>query len=434
MATINIQWREHPLLQLQKGKHNSDRASQVNLASGATYNRKTSPQGICLPHRGGTSLSDKVYYGLRRPFTFRRRENTAAYFQQTRKKMPLQPLLESTCRTNCHKLLQMIVVLETKLLAGLPKQAEHSAEHRHGPPQHTADESCQPSESQQFVSVEEQAKTDRHTNRWHKQGARPKITRDIRLSRVSSIAAEASSTPDMAMTRRAKTGVLKHFEDLKLSRSSADHSQQGELTCFHVECASPPNMNGTHTPGQSMSDHRTSHQLQSRHVVDTSHKDTDNATQPQQALLMDTIPAEPCPLSSSQTDCDVLQQLQDSAPKDDFLVNSQESQDNIFQPPETPEPQPRSPDTLSLSPASPLLSFSQKMEELVYAGTRLSHSFAASPQISTKKRRAPQPPKPVGPAHPPPSSRALQPLPQRQSPNPPPSAVGEPKTTDNSSQ
>ncbi|KAL0202969.1 hypothetical protein M9458_000987, partial [Cirrhinus mrigala] len=185
----------------------------------------------------------------------------------------------------------------------------------------------------------------------------------------------------------------------------------------------PPNMNGTHTPGQSMSDHRTSHQLQSRHVVDASHKDTDNATQPQQALLMDTIPAEPCPLSSSQTDCDVLQQLQDSAPKDDFLVNSQESQDNIFQPPETPEPQPRSPDTLSLSPASPLLSFSQKMEELVYAGTRLSHSFAASPQISTKKRRAPQPPKPVGPAHPPPSSRALRPLPQRQGPNPPPSAV-----------
>ncbi|KAL0199121.1 hypothetical protein M9458_007661, partial [Cirrhinus mrigala] len=44
-----------------------------------------------------------------------------------------------------------------------------------------------------------------------------------------------------------------------------------------------------------------------RHVVDTSHKDTDNATQPQQALLMDTIPAEPCPQSSSQTDCDVRQ-------------------------------------------------------------------------------------------------------------------------------
>ncbi|KAL0190092.1 hypothetical protein M9458_012790, partial [Cirrhinus mrigala] len=150
-----------------------------------------------------------------------------------------------------------------------------------------------------------------------------------------------------------------------------------------VECASPPNMNGTHTPGQSM----TSHQLQRRHVVDTSHKDTDNATQPQQALLMDTIPAEPCPLSSSQTDCDVLQQLQDSAPKDDFLVNSQESQDNIFQPPETPEPQPRSPDTLSLSPASPLLSFSQKMEELVYAGTRLSHSFAASPRYQLKNGR-----------------------------------------------
>ncbi len=65
----------------------------------------------------------------------------------------------------------------------------------------------------------------------------------------------------------------------------------------------------------------------------------------------------------------------------------------------------------------------------MYAGTK--HS--ASPQISTKKRRAPQPPKTAGPALPPPV-RALRPLPQRQGPNPPPSAVGEPKTTDNSSQ
>jgi lysophospholipase L1-like esterase len=198
-------------------------------------------------------------------------------------------------------------------------------------------------------------------------------------------------------------------------------------------CANLLGLNGTHTPGQNMSDHRTSCQLLSQHVVDTSHKDTDNTTQPQQALLMD-IPAEPCPQSSSHADCDVLQQLQDSAPKDDFLENSQGSQDNISQPPETPEPEPCSPDTLSLSPASPLLSFSQKMEELVYAGTKLSHSFAASPQISTKKRRAPQPPKTAGPAHHPPPARALRPLPQRQGPNPSPSGVGEPKTTDNSSQ
>ncbi len=33
----------------------------------------------------------------------------------------------------------------------------------------------------------------------------------------------------------------------------------------------------------------------------------------------------------------------------------------------------------------------------------------------------------------PPPVRALRPLPQRKGPNPPPSAVGEPKTTDNSS-
>ncbi len=248
-----------------------------------------------------------------------------------------------------------------------------------------------------------------------------------------------------------------------------------------VVCANPL----IHSPGQNMSDHRTSYQLPSHYVVEESHKDTDNATQPKQALLMD-IPAEPCPQSSSHADCDVLQQLQDSALKDDFLENSLGSQDNTspetpeleprspdtlsrspenslgsqdntspetpeLEPrspdtlslspenslgsqdntsPETPELEPRSPDTLSLSPASPLLSFSQKMEELVYAGTKLS----ASPQISTKKRRAPQPPKTAGSALPPPPVRALRPLPQRKGPNPPPSAVGEPKTTYNSSQ
>ncbi len=56
-----------------------------------------------------------------------------------------------------------------------------------------------------------------------------------------------------------------------------------------------------------------------------------------------------------------------------------------------------------------------------------------APRYQQKKRRAPQPPKTAGPALPPPV-RALRPLPQRQGPNPPPSAVGEPKTTDNSSQ
>ncbi len=43
------------------------------------------------------------------------------------------PLVESTCCMNCHKLLQRIVVLETKLFAGLPKQEEHRADRHHGP-------------------------------------------------------------------------------------------------------------------------------------------------------------------------------------------------------------------------------------------------------------------------------------------------------------
>ncbi len=50
------------------------------------------------------------------------------------------------------------------------------------------------------------------------------------------------------------------------------------------------------------------------------------------------------------------------------------------------------------------------------------------------KNGGPQPPKTAGSALPPPPVRALRPLPQRKGPNPPPSAVGEPKTTDNSSQ
>ncbi len=154
-----------------------------------------------------------TFLGKRRLFashcqqlTFRRRENTAAdILTETGKKMPL---VESTCCMNCHRLLQRIVVLETKLLAGLPKQVEHTADRHHGPPQHTAGESC---ESQQFIpSVEEQAETDRQTNRWHKQGARPKGTRDI------SIAAVGSSTPDTSMTRLVKTGNLQppiHLEN-----------------------------------------------------------------------------------------------------------------------------------------------------------------------------------------------------------------------------
>ncbi len=73
-----------------------------------------------------------------------------------------------------------------------------------------------------------------------------------------------------------------------------------------VYCANPL----THSPGQNMSDHRTSYQLPSHYVVEESHKDTDNATQPKQALLMDIL-AELCPQSSSHADCDV-QQLQSS--------------------------------------------------------------------------------------------------------------------------
>ncbi len=134
-----------------------------------------------------------------------------------------------TCCTNCHKLLQRIVVLETKLFAGLPKQTEHTADGHHGPPQHTAGESCESSESQQFIPSVEQAETDRRTNRWHKQGARPKGSRDTRLSRVSRIAAVASSTPDTAMTRLVSTGILQppiHLENRFEALMNVDEESQ----------------------------------------------------------------------------------------------------------------------------------------------------------------------------------------------------------------
>ncbi len=176
---------------------------------------------------------------------------------------------------------------------------------------------------------------------------------------------------------------LKHFKDLKFSRSSVDHSQQGELTCFHgclgwihgykepavqkestssttsifsgatdnclnwmastqtnlVKSAKgqflflpPSSFSGvcqsTHTlTWQNMSDHRTSYQLPSHHVVEESHKDTDNATQPKQALLMD-IPAEPCHRAHHMQTVTYSNSSKTPAPKDDLLENSLGSQDN----------------------------------------------------------------------------------------------------------
>ncbi|CAM4568557.1 unnamed protein product [Leuciscus chuanchicus] len=201
--------------------------------------------------------------------------------------------------------------------------------------------------------------------------------------------------------------------------SSDEISVQASGTVIETLCV---NLNDTHTPGNSMNEHGTSLQQQNGHAVDISHKDNDNTTEPQQPLLTDTISAEPCPQSSPQTD--ILELLQDSAPKDDFLENSQGSQDSISQPPITPEQQPLSPDTLSLSPATPLLCFSQKMEELVHAGTRLSHSFAASPQIPTKKRQAPQTPRPARRARPPaPSSCESSSASSAKTPGPTPSSI-----------
>ncbi|XP_073667809.1 uncharacterized protein [Paramisgurnus dabryanus] len=149
-----------------------------------------------------------------------------------------------------------------------------------------------------------------------------------------------------------------------------------------AECASPLLNSGN--------DHRILHQH-----LDGHSDDKDKTLQLQQLLFTDTAQAEPCPQTSLQLDCE-------STPKDVSVDNNNHGMhDNtLSQPSGTPESQLMSSHSLSLSPTSPLLCFSEKMEKLVFAGTKLSHSIAASPQISTKKRRAPQPPKPSGPAQP----------------------------------
>ncbi|XP_073792157.1 uncharacterized protein [Danio rerio] len=150
----------------------------------------------------------------------------------------------------------------------------------------------------------------------------------------------------------------------------------------HPSAVCATELNCTHTPSKCPDDHRTSNQLLSGLVADESPKDSDNAMQPKHPMLIETLSVALC---STQADCDASEQHQVSSLKND-------PQENIFLQTESPDAQPLSPDTFSLSQCSPLLGFSKKMEELVYAGTKLSHSIAASPQLPTKKRPAPQPP------------------------------------------
>jgi len=185
-----------------------------------------------------------------------------------------------------------------------------------------------------------------------------------------------------------------------------------------------------HTHIWTQYDHRTLLQHLNGHVVDISHKDNNNTmhnnfcsrTQSQQS------PAH----RARHRQTGRLELLQDSAPKDDFLENSRGNQTSILLPPITPEEQPLSPDTLSLSPTSPLLCFSEKMEKTGVCWNQTIPLFCCKPpDVNLRKS-----PKPVGPAPTPapPPVKALRTLPQLQDSHPPPSSQGEPKTTDTSSQ
>jgi len=147
-----------------------------------------------------------------------------------------------------------------------------------------------------------------------------------------------------------------------------------------------------------MNDHRTSLQHLNGHVVDISHKDNDNTMQLQQLLLMDTISAEPCPQSSPQ-----------------------------------PEQQPLSPDTpissIPLSSISTFVLLRENGKKLVYHVSLVYNVCNQTIPLSFSTTT-----KACGTSSPsPPPVRALQPISQRQGPHYPPSAQGEPKTTDTSS-
>ncbi len=138
----------------------------------------------------------------------------------------------------------------------------------------TAGESCESSESQQFIpSVEEQAETDRQTNRWHKQGARPKGSRDIRLSRVSRIAAVASSTPDTAMTRLVSAGILQppiHLENRFEALTNVDEESQNMTKL------------GSNQPAANIATNRRSRSSRQRHSAQS-------AAEPRTLIVGDSI-------------------------------------------------------------------------------------------------------------------------------------------------
>ncbi len=184
--------------------------------------------------------------------------------------------------------------------------------------------------------------------------------------------------------------------------------------------------------GQSMSDHRTSYQLQSHHVVDTSHKDTDNTMQPKE----NTAYGHPCwalptelitnrlwrtTTTSRLSTQGRLSGKQPGKPGQHFtatgntrarakLIRHTISLSNIFT------------SKLITENGGTGVCWDQTLPLLCCKPPDINKKTAGL--LTTKDC----------PAHPPPPVRALRPLPQRQGPNSPPSAVGEPKTSDNSSQ
>ncbi len=122
-------------------------------------------------------------------------------------------------------------------------------------------------------SVEEQAETDRRTNRWHKQGARPKGSRDTRLSRVSRIAAVASSTPDTAMTRLVSTGILQppiHLENRFEALMNVDEESQNMTKL------------GSNQPAANIATNRRSKSSRQRHSAQS-------AAEPRTLIMGDSI-------------------------------------------------------------------------------------------------------------------------------------------------
>ncbi|XP_051732685.1 uncharacterized protein slc22a21 isoform X8 [Ctenopharyngodon idella] len=133
----------------------------------------------------------------------------------------------------------------------------------------------------------------------------------------------------------------------------------------------------------------------------TPYKDNDNTKQPQQALLTDTISAEPAQKFSLQRDCDELQLLQVSTPKDTLLGKVREARITYFSSNYTRDTAPL---TTHIIPLSCILASELLRENGRTGECRNQTIYRCEPLDINQKVASPTTTKACGPSSPSPSS------------------------------